>query len=106
MDNSYKNSDVHILFVYSSSFRRMTNRAQIDHNDKSVDGVHGTRTRGVRILPLQYSLLYYLIQLVFLFSLSPFSLFLCSTNIRLSCRFMIDDFNSVYHSIISIISLK
>ena len=50
MDNSYKNSDVHVLFVYSSSFRRMTNRAQIDHNDKSVDGVHGTRTRGVRIL--------------------------------------------------------
>ena len=35
-----------------------------------------------------------------------FSLFLCSTNIRLSCRFMIDDFNSVYLSIISMISLK
>ena len=32
------------LFVYFRSFR-MTNTAQIDYNDKSVDGVHGTRTR-------------------------------------------------------------
>ena len=28
------------LFVYFRSFR-MTNTAQIDYNDKSVDGVHG-----------------------------------------------------------------
>ena len=37
------------LFVYFRSFR-MTNTAQIDYNDKSVDGVHGTRTWAGRMV--------------------------------------------------------
>ena len=40
-----KMGQIRPLFVYFHSFR-MTNIAQIDYNDKSVDGVLGTRTRG------------------------------------------------------------
>ena len=37
------------LFVYLCSFH-MTNKAQIDNNDTSVNGVLGTRTRGGRMV--------------------------------------------------------
>ena len=38
-----------LFFVYFCSFH-MTNIVQIDHNDKSVNGVLGTRTRGGRVV--------------------------------------------------------